>query len=72
MEAIPKLQAQESLTMAAAVAVGSGSLKKGKAKEIVSKWERAAGRNRGVVKGMKTTEVAAMHGIGVVAEGKHD
>jgi hypothetical protein len=47
-DAIPRLQAQESLRLAAAVAVGSGVLKRDDARAMVREWERQAdgGRKR--------------------------
>ncbi len=67
MENMPKIEARESLSMATAVAVGSGSMKKNKSQEIVRRWERRAGRSN-TVRGLSTADVAAMHGIGVIEE----
>lgn len=68
MENMPKIEARESLSMATAVAAGSGSMKKHQAKKIIDRWERLAGRSN-IVRGLSTADVAAMHGIGIVAEG---
>ncbi len=67
MENMPKIKARESLSMATAVAVGSGSVKKHQAKKIIDRWERRAGRSD-IVRGLSTADVAAMHGIGIVVE----
>ena len=68
MENMPKIEARESLSMATAVAVGSATMKKHQAKEIIGRWERRAGRSN-TVRGLSTADVAAMHGIGIVVEG---
>ena len=71
MENMPKIEARESLSMATAVSVGTGSMKKQQSKEIVRRWERSAGRSN-TVRGLSSADVAAMHGIGVVVEEKQD
>ena len=68
MENMPKIEARESLSMATAVAVGSGTMKKHQSKEIIRRWERRAGRSD-IVRGLSTADVAARHGIGIVVEG---
>ena len=68
MENMPKIEARESLSMATAVAVGSGTMKKRQAKEIIGRWERRAGLSN-TVRGLSTADVAARHGIGMVEEG---
>lgn len=44
--AIPRLQAEESLMRASEIAVGTGSLKKGEARRIVDAWQKTAGSAR--------------------------
>jgi hypothetical protein len=41
-DAIPRLQAQESLRLAAAMAVGSGAMKRADAQRLVRDWRREA------------------------------
>jgi len=67
MENMPKIEARESLSRATAFALGSGSMKKHQAKEIIRRWERRAGSSN-TVRGLSTADVAAMHGIGIVVE----
>ena len=68
VENLPRLTAEESLQAAERVAVGSGSLKKGKGRQIAGQWQRATGRTRHVLKpSSKEAYVAqmAMQGIAV-------
>lgn len=65
---LPRLTAEESLQAAERMAVGSGSLKKGKGKQIAGQWQRATGQTRQVLRpSSKEAYVAqmAMSGIGV-------
>ena len=72
---LPRLTAEESLLMAERVAVGSGSLKKGKGRQIAGQWHRATGQTRHVLR-PKSREAyeaqMAMAGIGVKVPVKAD
>lgn len=73
LDAIHVLQARESILMANAVAVGTGTGKKEERRRLTGQWKRYA---RGRVhkpkakQGVPWREVARMHGIGVVEEAK--
>lgn len=66
---LPRLTAEESLVAAQRTAVGAGSLKKGKARQIADSWNRQAGRGRHVTLRPKTREqwvaMAAGAGVGI-------
>ncbi len=71
LDAIPTLQARESILLANVVAVGTGSLKKSESQRITRQWERLArGKRQRARKDIPFQEVARMHGIGVIEEGK--
>ena len=65
-EAVTRIQARESLRLANADALGSGTMKKSDARKLGNQLQREAGRGRKAVRGLGYREVAAMHGIGVI------
>lgn len=67
-EELPGLQAREAMQTATAVAVGSGSLKKGEAQRVVREWRRLAGRGKRSTAKATPSMLAGM-GIKVVRQG---
>lgn len=65
-EQLPRLSAEESLTDATRIAVGSGSLKKGEGHRIQQGWHRVAQQAAPVVRSKGPGEYAAhMAGLGI-------
>jgi len=59
-ERMPQLQAQEALRMSAAVALGSGTMKKGAAQSLRAEWMKAAREGRERVSAKDPQKLAAM------------
>ncbi len=70
LEAVPQMEAQETLQMATAVTLGSGTMKQGQSQAIMNSLKRQA-RGRVPARGLIET-LASMPGIGFVVEGKPD
>lgn len=72
---VARISAEESLQAAERVAVGSGSLKRGTARQLLSAWQRAAEQRRVVIR-PKSREMydaqMRMSGIGVKRVPKAD
>ena len=59
-ERMPQLQAQEALRLSAAMALGSGTMKKGAAQSLRSEWMKAAREGRERVTEKEPQKLAAM------------
>lgn len=65
---LPRLAAEESLTAAERIAVGTGSLRKGEGRRIAHAWQRAADQRAPVIRPKGAAEYAAhmaAMGIGI-------
>ena len=63
---LPRLTAEESLLAAERMAVGSGTLKKGKGRQIAEQWRRATGQTRHVLRpSSEEMFTAQMGGLGI-------
>jgi hypothetical protein len=74
-EQLSRLSAEESLQAFERVAAGSGSLKRGVARQLVAAWQRATDRPRLVVRPTSREMYdaqMAMAGIGIQREPKRD
>lgn len=65
LRAIPRLEARESLLASARIAVGTGSLKKGAAKDIQRRWERDANGGRAMPRERRPPDPRALGALGI-------
>ena len=68
LEAIPRLEARESIRAANVVAMGTGNLKKPDSQRIATQWKREANKGQGPGRSSLSPERAAKIGLGFIYE----